>query len=209
MTSPAGNGTPDGPSPGANPAPGGASWGGSIASAEPAPSRAGGDPHQGAQVHRAPAGGGPEPGQEEKQTEPNARRQRAPRARQRPRQPPTAKRLHQPATRFSDAEYALIVSAAARTQLTVAGFLARSALAAARDLDRTSARIADERDLLTALFDARRKLGWAGSNLNQTTRALNSGAQVPGLDATLAAVRRAADAVHAAATALLDQRNAP
>ncbi|MGW2590340.1 mobilization protein [Streptomyces sp. NPDC001515] len=111
-------------------------------------------------------------------------------------------------TRFNDAEFDLIVSAAARCNLTVGGFLARAALAAARDLDRTSAEIATEHDVLTALFDSRRKLGWAGSNLNQVAKALNAGADaaVPQLEASLAAVRQAATAVHAAATAVLQHQ---
>ncbi|MEU2231216.1 plasmid mobilization protein, partial [Streptomyces vietnamensis] len=174
--------------------------------AVPAPEGAGEDLHQGAQVLEASTGGGSEPGNEEK---PKPRR-RERRVRQRPRQPPAKKRRHQPSTRFNDAEYALVVAAAAQCNLTVAGFLARSALAAARDLDRTSAEIATERDMLTALFDSRRKLGWAGSNLNQVTKALNAGADaaVPQLEASLAAVRRAADAVHAAATSVLERRQA-
>jgi uncharacterized protein (DUF1778 family) len=151
--------------------------------------------------------GGSKPGQEDEPTERQSRRDRAVRARQRPRQPPEKKRLHQPNTRFNDHEFDLIKSAATRCSLSVAGFLARSALAAARDLDRTSAEIADERDVLTALFDSRRKLGWAGSNLNQIAKALNSGADaaVPQLEAAIAAVRQAADTVHEVATALIAQ----
>ncbi|MFF6879973.1 hypothetical protein ACFY9S_32370 [Streptomyces sp. NPDC012474] len=181
-----------------------ASWGGSVASAEPAPSGAGEDLHRGAQVLEASTGGGSKPGQEEKQTEPRVRRQRAPRARQRPRQSPEKKRLHQPNTRFSDDEFAVIKSAAAQCNLSVAGFLARSALAAARDLNRTTAEIADEREVITALFDSRRRLGWAGSNLNQAVKALNSGADVPQLEAAVAAVRRAANTAHEAATRLIE-----
>ncbi|MES9806570.1 hypothetical protein [Streptomyces cinereoruber] len=186
------------------PAPGGASWGGSSASAVPAPEGAGEDLRQGAQVLEASTGGGSKPGSEEK---PKFRR-RERRARQRPRQPPAKKRHHQHSTRFNDDEYALVATAAAQCHLTVAGFLARAALAAARDLGRTSAEIATERDMLTALFDSRRKLGWAGSNLNQAVKALNSGADTPQLEAATAAVRRAADAVHAAATSILERRQA-
>ncbi|MFC5218857.1 plasmid mobilization protein [Streptomyces coerulescens] len=181
-----------------------ASWGGSVASANPAPEGAGEDLHRGAQVLQASTEGGSKPGQEEKQTEPRVRRQRADRARQRPRQSPEKKRLHQPNTRFNDEEFALIKSAAARCNLSVAGFLARSALAAARDLDRTSAEIADEREVITALFDSRRRLGWAGSNLNQAVKALNSGAVAPQHEAAVAAVRRAADTAHEAATRLIE-----
>ncbi|WP_245726842.1 plasmid mobilization protein [Streptomyces longwoodensis] len=204
MTNPTQNGTTPKPVADSNSVSGRASWGGSVASAEPAPKGAGEDLHRGAQVLQASTGGGSKPGQEEKQTEPRARRQRTPRARQRPRQSPEKKRLHQPNTRFNDDEFALIKSAAAQCNLSVAGFLARSALAAARDLDRTSAEIADEREVITALFDSRRRLGWAGSNLNQAVKALNSGADVPQLEAAVAAVRRAADTAHEAATRLIE-----
>ena len=184
-----------------------ASWGGSIASAEPAPERTGLDLHRGAQVQQASTEGGSKPGQQEKPTDRRDRRQRAPRARQRPRQPREKKRLHQPATRFNDDEIALIKSAAARCNLSVAGFLARSALAAAHDLERTSAEIADEREVITALFDCRRRLGWAGSNLNQAAKALNSGAEAPQLEAAVAAVRPAADTTREAAARLIESRS--
>ncbi len=184
-----------------------ASWGGSIASAEPAPEGAGEDLHRGAQVLPSSTGGGSKTGQEKKPTEPNPRPRRASRARQRPRQPPEKKRARQPAVRFNDDEYAVIKSAAARCNLSVAGFLARAALAAARDLDRTRTEIADEREVVIALFDSRRRLGWAGSNLNQAVKALNSGADAPQLEAAVAAVRRAAAAVHEAATRLIEHRS--
>ncbi|WP_235882697.1 hypothetical protein [Streptomyces apricus] len=189
-----------------SPAPGGASWGGSVASTDPVPGGAGGDLHREAQVS-ASTEGGSKPGQEEKPIKRRSRRERADRARQRPRQPREKKRLHQPNARFNDDEFAVIRSAAARCSLSVAGFLARSALAAARDLDRTSAEIADEREVITVLFDSRRKLSWAGSNLNQAVKALNSGAQdTPQLWTAITAVRRAADTVHEACTRLIEQR---
>ncbi|PKT67901.1 mobilization protein [Streptomyces populi] len=100
----------------------------------------------------------------------------------------------------------MIKSAAAQCNLSVAGFIARSALAAARDLDRTSVEIADEREVITALFDSRRRLGWAGSNLNQAVKALNSGMDAPQLEAAVAAVRRAADTTHKAAARLIERR---
>ncbi|MGW4441986.1 hypothetical protein [Streptomyces sp. NPDC004682] len=206
MTNPNQNGTTPEPAPDVNSVSERASWGGSVASAEPAPKRAGEDLHRGAQVLQASTEGGSKPGQEEQQTEPHVRRQRAPRARQRPRQSPEKKRLHQPNTRFNDAEFAVIKSAAAQCSLSVAGFLARSALAAARDLHRTHAEIADEREVITALFDSRRRLGWAGSNLNQAVKALNSGAEAPHLEAAIAAVRRAADTAHEAAARLIERR---
>ncbi|MFJ7986450.1 plasmid mobilization protein [Streptomyces sp. NPDC096351] len=156
------------------------------------------------QALEASTEGGSKPGEEQK-PKPRSRERRA---RQRPRQPPAKKRRHQHSTRFNDDEYALVATAAAQCNLTVAGFLARAALAAARDLDRTSAEIATDRDMLTALFDSRRKLGWAGSNLNQAVKALNSGADAPQLEATATAVRRAADAVYAAATSVLERQQA-
>ncbi|MBM7167095.1 mobilization protein [Streptomyces sp. G44] len=97
----------------------------------------------------------------------------------------------------------MIKSAAAQSKLSVAGFLARSALRAARDVDRTAAQIADDREVITALFDSRRRLGWAGSNLNQAVKALNSGADAPQLESAIAAVRAAADRVHEAVTQLI------
>ena len=205
MTNPAQNSNTPEPARDPNSVPWRASWGGSVASAEPTPEGAGENLHQGAQVPRASTGGGSKPGQEEKQPEPRVRRQHAPRARQRPRQSPEKKRLRQPNTRFNEEEFALIKSAAARCNLSVAGFLARSALAAARNLDRTSAEIADEREVITALFDSRRRLGWAGSNLNQAVKALNSGADAPQLEAAVAAVRRAADTAHQAAARLIER----
>ncbi|MGW5650604.1 plasmid mobilization protein [Streptomyces humi] len=208
MTNPAQNGTTAEPARNSNSVLGRASWGGSVASANPAPEGGGEDLHRGAQVQEASTEGGSKPGQEEKPTERHSRRERAARARQRPRQPRATKRLHQPNTRFNEEEFALIKSAAARCNLSVAGFLARAALAAARDLDRTSAEIADEREVITALFDSRRKLGWAGSNLNQAVKALNSGAETPQLEAAIDAVRRAAESVRDASARLIDSRAA-
>ncbi|WP_425505682.1 plasmid mobilization protein [Streptomyces typhae] len=192
-----------------NPASRGASWGGSVASADPAPEGAGAGRHQGAQVRKASTGGGPKP---EGNTEASSRRRRTsavPRARQRPRQPRETKRLHQPNARFNDEEFDLIKSAAAQANLSVAGFLARSALRAARDRDRTAAEIADDREVITALFDSRRRLGWAGSNLNQAVKALNSGSEAPQIEAAITAVRTAADRVHEAASRLIAREQNP
>ncbi|RSS13976.1 mobilization protein [Streptomyces sp. WAC08401] len=83
--------------------------------------------------------------------------------------------------------------------MSAAGFLAYAGLAMARDQSRTAAAIATERDVLTELFAMRRQLGWAGSNLNQATKILNSGGDVPRLAHVLADVHRAADAVRTAA----------
>jgi uncharacterized protein (DUF1778 family) len=206
MTSPTQNGNTPEPARDSNSLLGRASWGGSVASAKPAPKGAGEDLHRGAQVLTASTEGGSKPEQGETPVQPRSRRDRAARARQRPRQPREKKRLHQPNTRFNEEEFALIKSAAARCHLSVAGFLARSALTAARDLDRASAEIADEREVITALFESRRRLGWAGSNLNQAMKAINSGADAPQLEAAVAAVRRAAETVHEAASQLIAHR---
>ncbi|MFH8472509.1 mobilization protein [Streptomyces sp. NPDC018000] len=82
--------------------------------------------------------------------------------------------------------------------MSVAGFLAHSALAAARDQTRTAATIAANHDVLTELFATGRKLGWAGSNLNQMTKALNSGGDIARIEEALDNVRRAATATRAA-----------
>ncbi|GAA3828227.1 hypothetical protein GCM10023083_71530 [Streptomyces phyllanthi] len=100
-------------------------------------------------------------------------------------------------------------AAAAACGLSVAGFLARAALSAAHDLERTAAEVASEREVITELFAARRQLGWAGSNLNQVAKILNSGGDAPHIDAAIRAVRTAADRVGQAATRLLDQQTTP
>ncbi|MEV0577182.1 mobilization protein [Streptomyces sp. NPDC050392] len=91
--------------------------------------------------------------------------------------------------------------------MSVAGFLAYAGLATARDQSRTAATIATERDVLTELFAMRRQLGWAGSNLNQAAKILNSGGDVPHLTLVIAEVRRAADAVRRAADNLANQQS--
>ncbi|MEU7042850.1 hypothetical protein AB0A77_17535 [Streptomyces varsoviensis] len=63
--------------------------------------------------------------------------------------------------------------------------------------------------MITELFAARRQLGWAGSNLNQAVKILNSGGDAPQITAAIADVRRAADRVQQAAAHLLDQRTTP
>jgi hypothetical protein len=101
--------------------------------------------------------------------------------------------------RLNEHELATIQAGADHVGMSVAGFLAHSALAAARDQSRTAAAIATERDILTALFGVRRQLGWAGSNVNQAVKALNSGVDAPLFAAALADLRRAAQAVQRAA----------
>ncbi|MYS36777.1 hypothetical protein K388_02786 [Streptomyces sp. KhCrAH-43] len=91
--------------------------------------------------------------------------------------------------------------------MSVAGFLAYSGLAMARNRFRSAAAIATEQDVLTELFAMRRQLGWAGSNLNQTAKILNSGGDVPHLAQVIADVHRAADAVRSAADNVANQQS--
>ncbi|MEU2874139.1 plasmid mobilization relaxosome protein MobC [Streptomyces olivoreticuli] len=105
------------------------------------------------------------------------------------------KRLRQPSCRMNDNEYQLLVRAASVCHMSVASFLAHAALKAARNLDRTAAEIATEREVLNELFALRRHLGHIGNNLNQVAKATNSGADVLHTEAVLDAVRRAAKRV--------------
>jgi hypothetical protein len=97
--------------------------------------------------------------------------------------------------RLSDQEHTIIQGGADAVGMSLAGFLAHSGLAAARDQSRTAVTIATERDVLTELFAMRRQLGWAGSNLNQVAKVLNSGSDVPYLKEVLADIHGAANAV--------------
>ncbi|MEW1551779.1 plasmid mobilization protein [Streptomyces tsukubensis] len=96
------------------------------------------------------------------------------------------------ASRFSDDEKKRLLAAAEACSMKPSGFLAHTALAAARDLSRTAAEVAEEREMLTELFALRRHLGHIGNNLNQVAKTLNSGADAPQTEAVLRAVRRAA-----------------
>ncbi|MFJ6100588.1 plasmid mobilization protein [Streptomyces sp. NPDC092359] len=154
----------------------------------PAPGVAGGLPRQGAREAGAAAGGGLQP----------VRRRRG-KSRLRAR---TQRRAH--SVRLSDAEHATIAAGAEAVGMSIAGFLAHSALAAARDLDRTAAAIATRQDTLTALFGVRRQLGYANNNLNQAAHALNSGVYPDGLEDTIAAVKRAVDDVRTITARLTD-----
>jgi hypothetical protein len=87
--------------------------------------------------------------------------------------------------------------------MSVATFLARAAMKAARDLDRTAAEIATEREVIAELFAVRRQLGYLGNNLNQVAKTLNSGADAPQTAAVLAAVQRAAARVDTTTSRLL------
>lgn len=153
----------------------------------PAPGAAGTDQRQGAPVGRAATEGGSQPG--------TAVRKRRPKGKSRPRD---KKQRPAQSVRLSEREHSIIQASADAVGMSIAGFLAHSALAAARDQTRTAAAIAADHDILTELFATGRKLGWAGSNLNQMTKALNSGSDTARIEETLTAVRRAATATRAA-----------
>ncbi|MGA5040262.1 MobC family plasmid mobilization relaxosome protein [Streptomyces olivaceoviridis] len=112
-------------------------------------------------------------------------------------------RPHVRNTRLSDEELGRVTAGAKAAGLTVSGFLARSALAASRDLERTAAAIAGDRELITELFAARRYLGHVSNNLNQVARALNSGGKPPVVEAVLAATGRAVQRVQQATDQLI------
>ncbi|MEU3352301.1 plasmid mobilization relaxosome protein MobC [Streptomyces sp. NPDC037389] len=105
------------------------------------------------------------------------------------------KRMHQPSCRMNHDEYQLLLHASSVCRMSVAGFLAHSALKAARDLEHTEAEIATRREMVSELFALRRALGQIGNNLNQVTTVLNSGADAPHAKAVLDAVMRTAKRV--------------
>ncbi|MHC3449567.1 mobilization protein [Streptomyces prasinus] len=152
--------------------------------------------HQGAPDGKAATEGGPQPG---KASPKGKAKNGKPRPRDKKQRPAHSVRLN-------EHELAIIRSGAEHVGMSVAGFLAYSGLAAARDQSRTAAAIATERDVLTALFGVRRQLGWAGSNVNQAIKALNSGAAAPHFAATLADLQRAAQAVQRAADRITNRQ---
>ncbi|MFE4612059.1 mobilization protein [Streptomyces niveus] len=155
---------------------------------EPAPGVAGTDRHQGAPDGKAATGDGSQPGQ--------APHKGRARGKSRPRD-----KKQRPAcsVRLNTTERALTQAGADNVGMSLAGFLAYSGIAMARDQSRTAVAIATERDVLTELFAMRRQLGWAGSNLNQAAKTLNSGAEVPHLAEVIADIQHAANAVKTAA----------
>lgn len=161
---------------------------GGVSEPEPAPGVAGTDRHQGAPVGKAATVGGSQPG-----TTPH---RGLARGKSRPRD-----KKQRPAcsVRLNTTERALTQAGADSVGMSLAGFLAYSGMAMARDQSRTAAAIATERDVLSELFAMRRQLGWAGSNLNQAAKTLNSGAEVPHLAEVIVDIQRAANAVRIAA----------
>lgn len=182
------------------PAASGASCPGSNAPGVPAPGVAGPALRQGAPDRQAATEGEPQPGAGRQAESLSRRRQRA-------RQPKPRKRLHQPSCRMNDAEYQRFTDAAAQCQMTNAAFLAYSVDKAARDLTRTAAEIATEREVLDEVFAARRHLGRIHGLFNQVAKALNSGADTPHLDAAAQAVLKAARRMEDAADTLLAHRD--
>lgn len=181
-------------------APGGASCTGSNAPGIAAPGVAGMARHQGAPGQQTVTEGGPQPGGERPVESLSRKRQRA-------RQPKPLKRLHQPSCRMNDAEFARFTKAAGQCEMSNAAFLAYAVDKAARDLHRTAAEIATEREVIDEIFAARRHLGRIHSLFNQVAKALNSGADAPHLDATAQAVLDAARRMENAADAMLAHRN--
>ncbi|MET9360110.1 plasmid mobilization relaxosome protein MobC [Streptomyces sp. NPDC006632] len=108
---------------------------------------------------------------------------------------------------MNDAELARLTAAAEACEMSNAGFLAYAVDKAARDLTRTAAEIAAERQIIDELFTARRHLGRIHGLFNQIVKALNSGADVPHLDAAAQQVASAASRMEDAADALLAHRD--
>lgn len=160
---------------------------GGASEPEPAPGVAGSVPRQGARDGQAAAEGGPQP----------ARRRGKPRSRA------DEQRIAR-SVRLSEPELALVSAGAEAVGMSLAGFLAHSALAAARDLNRTAAVIATEQEVLSNLFALRRQLGIANNNLNQTAKALHLGTAPEGLDDTIAAVLRAVEDIRHVTTRMIN-----
>ncbi|MEU6285662.1 mobilization protein [Streptomyces sp. NPDC047028] len=163
---------------------------------DPAPGVARPDQRQGAPGGKAATEGGPQPGKASPKGKAKKGKARPRDNKQRP--------AH--SVRLNKHELAIIRSGAAHVDMSVAGFLAYSALAAARDQSRTAAAIATERDVLTALFGVRRQLGWAGSNVNQAVKVLNSGADASHFASALADLQRAAQAVQRVADRIIHRQ---
>ncbi|WP_309143035.1 plasmid mobilization protein [Streptomyces aureoverticillatus] len=84
--------------------------------------------------------------------------------------------------RYNDDEFALVEKAAALSRMALGGYVAESALAAARAEDPAAA-VADYRATVKALMTANGQLGKIGGNLNQLARHLNQDGAWPHHDA--------------------------
>ncbi|MDT0409393.1 MULTISPECIES: plasmid mobilization protein [Streptomyces] len=91
--------------------------------------------------------------------------------------------------RFNDAEFVLVRKAAALSRMTPGGYVAESALAAARADDPTAA-VADYRAMVQALMTANGQLGKVGSNLNQLARHMNMEGEWPLADTVMRLLAR-------------------
>ncbi|MGW0137506.1 plasmid mobilization protein [Streptomyces calvus] len=211
MTDPIETGTTPAPAPDLNPVserasyPLGYSALSGVSKGSPAPSGPGLVRRRGTPDEEAATEGGSQPlGQGgEPQSSVSAVVASSPRTRRRKYQ--RRQRPHVRNTRFSDDELARVTAGAKAAGLTLAGFLARAALSAAHDLDRTAGSVAGEREVITEFFAARRHLGHVGNNLNQITRAVNVGAHPPELEAVIATTHRAVQRVQHATDRLLAQ----
>ncbi|MEU0651485.1 plasmid mobilization relaxosome protein MobC [Streptomyces albogriseolus] len=203
MTNAPKNGTTPEPDSDSNSVSGGASYPlgysalSGVSKGSPAPGGPGLVRRRGTPDEEAATEGGsqPEKKTQDKREQPRTRRRKYQR-RQRP---------HVRNTRFSDDELILVTAGAKAAGLTLAGFLARAALSAARDLERTASAVADEREVIAEFFAARRHLGYIGNNLNQIARAVNVGAHPDELDVVIAATDRAIQRVQHATDRLLHQ----
>lgn len=175
-----------------------ASCPGSNAPGVPAPGVAGTGRRQGAPDRQAAAEGGPQPGGKRQAESLSRKRQRPRKEKLRPRQP---------SCRMNDAEFKRLADAAAYCKMSNAAFLAYAVDKAVRDLTRTAAEIATEREVIEELFAARRHLGRIHGLFNQVAKALNSGADAPHLDAMAKAVGSAARRTEDAVDALLAHRD--
>ncbi|MFD9562587.1 plasmid mobilization relaxosome protein MobC [Streptomyces sp. NPDC059994] len=108
---------------------------------------------------------------------------------------------------MNDTEFTRLTTTASHCKMSNAAFLAYAVDKAARDLTRTAAEIATEREVIDEIFAARRHLGRIHGLFNQVAKALNSGADAPHLDATVQAVHDAARRMEDAADALLAHRD--
>ncbi len=88
-------------------------------------------------------------------------------------------RPHRVFPRLSDDERDLVVKAAAEAGLTLAGFVAKAAIAASTALGGPSTASGDLRELQRELFAARRAVNMFGSNVNQVAAAGHSTGQLP------------------------------
>ncbi|WP_368733286.1 MobC family plasmid mobilization relaxosome protein [Streptomyces alkaliphilus] len=96
--------------------------------------------------------------------------------------------------RFAENEFADLTRAAAHSSMTVGGYVAEAALAAAR-ADNPEAAVADHRRAVRELMTANTRLAAIGNNLNQLARHLNSGGALPARSVTLRLLDRVRDAI--------------